>query len=315
VRLSANGPVHRALEDVLLRCDVAARVASDPVEYVRRYRDPADIELVALIASSVAFGNVKALRAKLADALQRIGPSPARAADDERALEKRLAGWKHRVWVADDLFRMIVGARRVQRAAGSLGDAFARELDERDFREALARFVDAIRKEGGLDRVKRRSARHLLPDPRASSTCKRLHLFLRWMVRGPNEADLGLWRDRVDTAKLLIPVDVHIHKLARNLGLTARNTANWQTADEITAALRTFDARDPVRFDFALCHMGMVQRCPSKRDPVRCDGCGVRPVCRHWSKSSVVSRQSSAQDQSRDDRRLAPVHQRSRSKP
>jgi endonuclease III len=135
------------------------------------------------------------------------------------------------------------------------------------------------------------------------------------MVRGPNEADLGLWRDRVDTAKLLIPVDVHIHKLARNLGLTARNTANWQTADEITAALRTFDARDPVRFDFALCHMGMVQRCPSKRDPVRCDGCGVRPVCRHWSKSSVVSRQSSAQDQSRDDRRLAPVHQRSRSKP
>ena len=282
MRLAADGPVHRALEGVLATCDIASRVANDPVEYVRRYSAPEDVELVALIASSVAFGNVTALRAKRADALERMGPSPARAADDAPALEKRLRGWKHRVWVADDLFRLIVGARRLQRAAGSLGDAFARELRHHDLREALARYVDAIRAEGGLDRVKRRSARHLLPDPRASSTCKRLHLFLRWMVRGPNEADLGLWSDRVDTARLLIPVDVHIHKLTRNLGLTKRNTANWAVADEITAALREFDPRDPVRFDFALCHMGMVQRCPSKRDPVRCEGCAVRPVCRHW---------------------------------
>jgi len=280
---SVVDPVHRALEDVLVRCDVAARVANDPVEYVRRHSDPADVELVALIASSVAFGNVKALRGKLADALERIGPSPARAADDEASLGKRLRGWKHRVWVADDLHRMIVGARRLQRARGSLGDAFAAELREHELREALARFVDAIR-EGGLARVKRRSARHLLPDPRANSTCKRLHLFLRWMVRGPNEADLGLWADRVDAGKLLIPVDVHIHKLTKNLGLTSRNGATWQTAEEITAALREFDARDPVRFDFALCHMGMVQRCPSKRDAVRCEGCGVRPVCRHWQR-------------------------------
>jgi uncharacterized protein (TIGR02757 family) len=245
-----------------------------------------------LIASSVAFGNVKALRGKLADALERIGPSPARAADDEAALAKSLRGWKHRVWIADDLSRMIVGARRVQRERGSLGDAFANELREHDLREALARFVDAIRVAGGLDRSKRRGARHLLPDPRASSTCKRLHLFLRWMVRGPNEADLGLWADRVDAARLLIPVDVHIHKLTRNLGLTKRDAATWATADEITTALRKFDPRDPVRFDFALCHMGMVQKCPSKRDVVGCEGCGVRPVCRHWPSRVSASRRT-----------------------
>ena len=87
---------------------------------VRRYAAHEDIEIVALIASAVAFGNVKALRAKLDDALQRIGPSPARAADDARALTARLATWKHRVWIGDDLARMIVGARRVQRASGSL---------------------------------------------------------------------------------------------------------------------------------------------------------------------------------------------------
>jgi uncharacterized protein (TIGR02757 family) len=281
VRLPAQVKLQRALEDVLSRCDIAARVAADPVEYVRRYSDPHDVELVALIASSVAFGNVKALRAKLADALDRIGPSPARAAEDEKSLARALRGWKHRVWIADDLVRMIAGARRVQLAAGSLGDAFARHLRDHDFREALARFVDDIRR-GGLDRVRRQSARHLLPDPRAMSSCKRLLLFMRWMVRGPNAADLGLWRDRVDAARLLIPVDVHIHKLAKNLGLTDRNAATWKTAEEITASLRRFDENDPVRFDFALCHMGMAQKCPSRRDAVRCEGCGVKSVCRHW---------------------------------
>jgi len=276
--------VHVALEGVLEACDVAARVATDPVEYVRRERDPLDAELVGLIASSVAFGNVKALRSKLADALERIGPSPSLVADDRDEVSRRLRGWKHRVWIADDLARMIVGARAVQRAHGTLGDRFALDLAEHpEFREALASFVDAIRAAGGLDRVKRPSARHLLPDPRGASGCKRLLLFLRWMVRGPNEADLGLWRSKVDASRLLIPVDVHIHKLAKNLGLTERATPSWATAEEITAALRRFDPADPVRFDFALCHMGMAQQCPSRRDAVRCEGCGVQPVCRHWA--------------------------------
>lgn len=290
-RLVAQGPVHRALEGVLETCDVAARVATDPVEYVRRYADPADAELVGLIASSVAFGNVKALRAKLADALERLGPSPTKTADEPKEVSRRLRGWKHRVWIADDLARMIVGARAVQRAHGSLGDRFAKDLaDHPEFRDALASFVEAVRRGGGLDRVDRQSARHLLPDPHGASGCKRLLLFLRWMVRGPNEADLGLWRDRVDASRLLVPVDVHIHKLAKNLGLTDRNAPTWATAEQITAALRRFDPADPVRFDFALCHMGMAQKCPSRRDEVRCEGCGVKPVCRHWVSGSRRTR-------------------------
>ncbi len=93
---------------------------------------------------------------------------------------------------------------------------------------------------------------------------------------------MGLWSSHVDTRILLCPVDTHIHKLSRNLGFTARRDLSWKTTVEITRALSNFDAKDPVKYDFALCHMGMLQRCPSRRDERRCEGCGVRAVCRHW---------------------------------
>ena len=286
-RLSLGGPVHQALEAVLAKCDVGASIARDPVEYVRRQTSPENVELVGLVAACVAFGNVKALRGKLDEALRRLGPDLARAADDEDHVRAALSTWKHRVYRGDDLARLVIGARRVQRTAGSLGARFGAELRARhDLRETLAAFVDAIRAEGGLDRVTSRGARHLLPDPRGASGCKRLLLFLRWMVRGPDGVDLGLWRAHVPAELLLIPVDVHIHKLARNLGLTRRATTSWKTTEEITAALRAFDVGDPVRFDFALCHMGMLRRCPSKKDAERCEGCGVKPVCRWWPTKS-----------------------------
>lgn len=282
-RLAKGGPVHAALERIITECDVEGEIERDPVRAVHRYEDPLDAELVALMASAVAFGNVTTLVRKLDDALERLGPSPARTAEDPAAVRRALRGWKHRVYVAADLAGLVTGARRVQRAHGSMGHLFGAALTRTDsVREALAELVDAVR-EGGLDKSTSRGARHVLPDPRGSSGCKRLLLFLRWMVRGPDGCDLGLWREHVPTAKLLVPVDVHIHKLARNLGLTDRATPSITTTEEITEALRRFDPDDPVRFDFALCHMGMLQACPSRRDPKRCDGCPVRGVCRHWA--------------------------------
>jgi len=91
----------------------------------------------------------------------------------------------------------------------------------------------------------------------------------------------------VPAQRLLVPVDVHIHKLARNLGLTRRQDLSWKTTVEITRALARFDPADPTRYDFSLCHMGMVQRCPSRPDESRCEGCGVRPVCVHWESRSA----------------------------
>jgi uncharacterized protein (TIGR02757 family) len=273
-----------ALDGVRARCDVETRRRNDPVEFVHRYADRADQELVALAASALAFGNVKALRAKIEDALARIGPDVALVADDPAALRARLRGWKHRVYRDEDLAGLLSGARRVQRASGSLGAALVRELERTgDLRQALSAWTGAIRREGGLDAAPaRRGGTHILADPGKGSAVKRLMLLLRWMARPADGVDLGLWN--IPPAALLVPVDTHIHKLGRNLGLTARRNVTWKTAEEITAALRRYDAGDPVKYDFSLCHLGMLQHCPSRRDPVRCEGCGVMAVCRHWER-------------------------------
>jgi uncharacterized protein (TIGR02757 family) len=120
-----------------------------------------------------------------------------------------------------------------------------------------------------------------LPDVRGSSGSKRLLLFLKWVCRPADGVDLGLWS--VDPAVLLIPIDVHLHRLARNLGLTRRRNPSWRTTEEVTVALSRLDPADPAKYDFSLCHLGMAQRCPSRRDEVRCEGCGVKTVCIHWS--------------------------------
>jgi uncharacterized protein (TIGR02757 family) len=274
--------VKQALDRVRARCDVEARRAADPVGFVHRYSAAEDRELVALAAACIAFGNVKTIGSKLRELLSRLGPHPAHDADDMPALLARLRGWKHRVFRGEDVARLLAGARAVQRANGSLGALFGRELERgASMREALAALCDAIRDAGGLHAEgSRRGPAHLLPDPRGPSGSKRLLLYLRWMIRPDDGVDLGLWD--VDPGRLLVPVDVHIHRLARNLGFTQRRHLSWRTTEEITAALAAFDPSDPASYDFSLCHMGMLQGCPSRRDARRCDGCGVQPVCIHW---------------------------------
>jgi uncharacterized protein (TIGR02757 family) len=288
--------IKSALDGVRARCDVRARREADPVGFAHGYARPEDQELVALVCACTAFGNVKAIRAKLGDLLARLGPRPSVVADDPGKLHLCLRGWKHRVFRGEDIARLLAGARSVQREHGSLGSLFAAELRARgDLRDALAAWCDAIRAAGGLGtRSSRRGPSHLLADPHGPSGSKRLLLFLRWMVRGPDGVDLGLWQGEqgVDPALLLVPVDVHIHRLSRNLGFTNRRDLSWKTTVEITAALARLDPSDPVGYDFSLCHMGMLQGCPSRRDKNACQGCGVKPVCIHWTRSDKVGRRA-----------------------
>lgn len=290
--------IARALDDLCATLDVPSRLAADPVVVVHEQRGELERELVALVASSLAFGGAGTIREKAREVVARLGGAPTTVADDPRATKKRLEGFKHRVFVGEDVARLLIGARRLQRERGSLGDAFASSLqqdggragDDR-LRTALFDLVEAVRERGEFPArgsTPRRGPAHLLPDVRAGGACKRLLLFLRWMVRPADGVDLGLWR--VSPEVLLCPVDTHIEKIGRNLGFTGERTASWRAAVEITAHLRRYDPRDPVRFDFALCHLGMVQRCRERRDVVVCEGCKMKPVCRHWRRAPRLLR-------------------------
>src|SRR5262249_27377579 len=132
----------------------------------------------------------------------------------------------------------------------SLGRAFARHGT---LRAALVHFVDELRALAWPDGAAPRPARHLLPDPRGPSACKRLALPARWLARPDDGVDLGLLPS-LPTRALVVPLDVHVHRIARELGFTRRRGASWLAAVDVTEALRALDPDDPVRFDFAVCH-------------------------------------------------------------
>ena len=275
--------IRERLDELVAGLDVEDRLRGDPVELVHRFEAPEDQEIVGLIAAGLAFGNALAARRSIARVLDALGPEPAAALPSLglSGLRKRLRGFTHRIYTGHHLAGMLHRAGALQSEHGSIGAAFVEhhQASSGDLRESLARLADDLR-----GRARSRGARHLVSDPRAGSACKRLVLYARWMVRPADGIDLGLWP--VSPADLLIPVDTHIHRISRNLGLTDRRTASWATAEEITAALRELDPLDPVKYDFALCHLGVSRECPSRRDPIKCARCVLKDVCSVWSSES-----------------------------
>jgi uncharacterized protein (TIGR02757 family) len=273
------------LDELLRTYDRDRHRAADPVSFVHRFESADDREVVGLLSSSLAFGNVKAVRASVERVLGVLGPDPARAIDaDHRELRRRLRGFVHRTWTGDDLAHLLARAAIVRRSEGSLGRAFASRLSATSsLRPALSDLAAELR-----GSARGRGVRHLIPDPDAGSACKRLVLYLRWMVRRADGIDLGLWP--IDPSVLIVPVDTHILRIGQNLGLTKRNDASWRTAEEITSALRRFDPRDPVKYDFALCHLGISRACPSRRVVDICDRCALRSVCIRWNGRTLGER-------------------------
>lgn len=288
-RASQVGP---HLLSLLEHTDAAARVRGDPVELPHRYVDPLDVEVAALLSAALAYGRVELFKPRLTALLDRLGPHPGRAARDlgPRELLERTSGFSYRMTSDRDVACLLFGAGAVARASGTLGAAFVghyRRLGEHSVRGALAAFVDQLLAPdfrpltGARTRTPSHGLKHLLPHPGRGSACKRLNLFLRWMIRPDDCVDFGLWD--VPASALVVPLDTHVHRIGGFIGLTRRKDLSWRTAEEITSRLRALDAKDPVRFDFALSHLGISGSCPSRRDDRLCRGCPLRPVCRHWA--------------------------------
>ena len=144
-----------------------------------------------------------------------------------------------------------------------------------ELRRDLARFLEGFRSRWGEAIPRQRD--FLFPRPERGSACKRHNLFLRWVVRGPDGVDLGLWT-AVSPRDLVVPLDTHMVRLGRWLGLTRRKTPGWRMAEEITGALRAACPEDPVKFDFPLTRLGILRVCTRLRRGA-CEACPVEPLC------------------------------------
>jgi uncharacterized protein (TIGR02757 family) len=251
----------------------------DPLVAVRAYASPADLEVAGLLAAGLAFGGAATILASSRRALAALGPSPAAAADGASPAELRraLRGFRHRWIDGDDVADLVAACGALRRRHGSLEAAFAAgDPGGADVGGALAAFAAELR--AAAPRGGAAGVRALVPSPAEGSACKRPLLFLRWMCR-PAGIDTGAWSSPTP-ARLVLPLDTHVARITRALGLLRRRATDWRAALEATAALRRFDAADPVKYDYALCRLGILDLCPSRRDPVNCARCGLFDVCR-----------------------------------
>ncbi len=227
-------------------------VSPDPLQFLYDYDDPEDREIVGLIASSLAYGRVAQILRNVKAILDCMTEPRKFVEVKTRAqMERAFAGFKHRFTTGAEMAALLAGARQAIKQHGSLGECFASlvEKNDADVRPALARFVAELNKgaEG--------NAPSLLPEPERGSACKRLHLYLRWMVR-KDDVDPGGW-ECVAPSKLIVPLDTHMHRICSAIGLTNRKPADARTAREITDSFCKFSPDDPVRYDFAITRLGI----------------------------------------------------------
>lgn len=290
---------HQRLE-ALYRSFDAVESATDPIQIVRRYPDAEDREIAGFCAAGLAFGRVSSVLRSIEALMAVMGPRPAsfvRRFDPARH-GVPLLSVGHRWIRGRDLVALLIVLRGMLARSGSIESFFLAGDDpaSADVGAALDSFsaralaIDHAAAYGGRMPV-RAGVRHFFPRPSAGSACKRLNLFLRWMVRA-DRVDLGVWR-RVSPSRLIVPLDTHVIRLGRCLGLTRYASPGWKMAADITAALRRLDPEDPVRYDFALCHVGMMNACGFNR-PQRDARCPLRGLCRPAAGRRRRSRRPSA---------------------
>jgi uncharacterized protein (TIGR02757 family) len=230
-------------------------IKDDPISIPHQFTKKQDIEIAGFFAAVFSWGNRTTIINKCQELLQRMDRSPYQFVQQHTKTDlKRLKGFKHRTFNEDDLFYFI--------------DFFQRHYFENDSLETA--FFPSLKMnvENGLNHFKnyffssehlKRTEKHV-SSPQQRSTCKRMNMYLRWMVRKDNQGvDFGIWKN-ISPAGLICPLDVHVARVARKLGLLQRKQNDWQAAVELTDALRKLDKQDPVKYDFALFNLGVIEK-------------------------------------------------------
>jgi uncharacterized protein (TIGR02757 family) len=258
---------------------------TDPIQIVRRFASAEDREVVGFCAAALAFGRVQSVLNSIEGLVKVMGPSPAAyvRAFDPRSGRRAVDHLQHRWTRGVDLAALMWVLRQMIERRGSIEGFFADGLD--DCAETVEAALDAFSTRAcslNLDAIygrvpSRPGVAYFFARPSSGGACKRLNLFLRWMVRR-DEVDLGVW-SRVRPSQLIVPLDTHVIRVGRCLRLTRYTSPGWRMAADITRSLRALDPVDPVRFDFSLCHIGMMKACgfgTKQRD----DQCPLRGFCR-----------------------------------
>lgn len=263
-------------------------LSSDPLEFVHMYKRKEDKEVVGLIASSLAYGRVQGIRQSVAFVLNVMGDKPFGFTmrfrpERDSAL---FSGFVHRFNTGTDIACLIYFMRQMIEEKGSIEGFFLKGYSPYDenIKAALSAFsrnvlsLDSSLIYGKGLLPEKAGVRFFFPDPADRSPCKRLNLYLRWMVRRKDGLDTGIWK-RVSPAKLIIPLDTHIARISRRIGLTSRTSSDWRMAEEVTAGLRKLDPEDPVKYDFSLCRLGILDKCASRPDVKKCEQCLIKELC------------------------------------
>ncbi len=262
-QMTKNTQLKAQLDQILLGKKTQKYLSTDPIKFPRKYMEnPILQEVVALISALLAYGRVKAIGQAIEDVMARF--------EQERMIElllqenplqcaQRCKGFVYRFTTDQDLLKLMLGIRSILLRFGRLGLAVEQWMQSQSEQMTdLIPLIVQIRQwilEGSMDVPKAKGLDHLLSDPSKNSCCKRWHMFLRWMVR-KDEVDLGVW-GFLGTHRLIMPVDTHVHRLGLALGLSQRKIADLKCAKEMTQTLAQFDPLDPVKYDFAIAHLGI----------------------------------------------------------
>ena len=237
-------------------------LAMDPLVCVHRFGEDGQIEIAGIVASALAYGRVEQIIASVNRVFEITGPDLLQFSSITSFREKSalLADFKHRFNDGIDIALLFECVKHVLAEHGSPGGLFAsayRPVD-RDIGNALDSYVRYFRSRAlEILGFRKKTFEYLFPMPSSGSACKRMNLYLRWMVRVRDGLDFGIWKD-IPTQKLVIPLDTHVARIGAALGFTGRKTADWRMALEITDSLKKIDPDDPLKYDFSMCRAGMV---------------------------------------------------------
>jgi uncharacterized protein (TIGR02757 family) len=224
----------------------------DPLEFLYNYKSSKDMEVAGLIASSLAYGNIKQILKSVSRILDKLGKSPSDFLKDTgtKDLQVLFSDFKHRFTTGTEIVQFLKNISAILKKYGSLNECFLCGFEkDKQMIPAILFFAKELRF-GDCT-----GYNSLVPMPAGKCAYKRLNLYLRWMVRKDN-VDPGIWAG-ISASRLIVPLDVHMYRVAKNLGLTSRKQADLKTAVDITRSLKKFDPEDPVKFDFALTRQGI----------------------------------------------------------